>query len=323
MSFKFGFSGDDIEEEENNDVLDESQPNSILPINFMHENTPIPSEHEPTIYKFGDLIPNGVRISYTKETNLPPKRDFFDIKHQLMTRDHLSKEDEILLGSSDLETSTYEGGLKVWECSFDLIKTLENSNLNVDNILELGCGTAIPMTFVFKSILEQQLLLPKKLTLADFNLNVLKLVTAPNMLLTWMEAVGKIDQEIGEVEITDELINEFTVDVENKNIEINFISGAWSSQFVKLLQPTNYDLVLASETIYSLETIGTFTDTMINCLDTSKKSPTALIAAKKIYFGVGGGIPEFQSELKKRNITWESVYEDKHGVGRAVLRISK
>ena len=39
----------------------------------------------------------------------------------------------------------YEGGLKIWECSLDLA-TFVATNVNVEkcNVIELGCGAALP-----------------------------------------------------------------------------------------------------------------------------------------------------------------------------------
>lgn len=47
---------------------------------------------------------------------------------------------------SDLLSGVYEGGLKVWECTFDLLKYLEieeNVNFNNAKVLDLGCGAGL------------------------------------------------------------------------------------------------------------------------------------------------------------------------------------
>lgn len=46
---------------------------------------------------------------------------------------------------SDLVPSMYEGGLKVWECTFDLISFLKDKSLEFQDkhVLDLGCGTGI------------------------------------------------------------------------------------------------------------------------------------------------------------------------------------
>lgn len=313
MAFKFGFSGDDIEGSE--DVAMEE----VDFRRFMLKDSEVRSENMPRLHRFDELIPH-TRISYSMgEDEKVPRRDFFDVKYQLMGQDELSATDEILLGSSDIQTETYEGGMKVWECSYDLVKALEQEPQTPQSVLELGCGAAVPLVHVFDHVLRNNVT-GVKLTLADFNTSVLRLVSAPNMLLTWMAAVGRTESALeGEVEITQELVDQFLQDLSNRQIELQFVSGSWSSQFVRLLEPTKYDLILASETIYSLDTLDVFTDTMLNCLSSTG---SALIAAKKVYFGVGGGIPEFESELQKRSVPVQWVLEDKRGVGRAVLRIN-
>jgi protein-histidine N-methyltransferase len=57
---------------------------------------------------------------------------------------------------------------------------------------------------------------------------------------------------------------------------------------------------------------------MLNCLAVDGR---ALVAAKKIYFGVGGGIPDFVNELRRRNAQFESVSDHVGGVGRSVLKV--
>lgn len=46
---------------------------------------------------------------------------------------------------SDLIPAKYEGGLKIWECSYDLGQYLSENNIEFQNkfVLYLGCGTGI------------------------------------------------------------------------------------------------------------------------------------------------------------------------------------
>lgn len=46
---------------------------------------------------------------------------------------------------SDLLSGVYEGGLKVWECTYDLLNHLEKENINFcdKNVLDLGCGAGL------------------------------------------------------------------------------------------------------------------------------------------------------------------------------------
>jgi len=85
-------------------------------------------------------------------------------------------------------------------------------------------------------------------------------------------------------------------------------------------------MVLASETIYSLATLSSFVETLLSVLQTSIAGGTSavgLVAAKKVYFGVGGGVDEFVRVLAehdgKANVVWESKGA---GVGRVILEVS-
>jgi len=78
---------------------------------------------------------------------------------------------------------------------------------------------------------------------------------------------------------------------------------------------STYDLVLSSEGIYSPKSLPQFTSTLVTCL-----GGHALVASKKAYFDVGGGVTEFAAELAKHdrigNIVWEGGQ-----VGRVIILI--
>lgn len=189
-------------------------------------------------------------------------------------------------------------------------------------------------------------------TFADYNAVVLRLVTLPNLLLTWNHLIrshgeksadapsseqqeqGKEEEE--ELDVTPELLEEFQQDLAKRGITIDFISGAWSPAFVDLALSNSPSgnrrtLVLASETIYSPLSLGAFTETLLALLrrsataDASKSK--ALIAAKKVYFGVGGGVDEFLAVLRNANGDEMDVKElvnvKSEGVGRVVLEVAQ
>ncbi|KAG0344788.1 Histidine protein methyltransferase 1 [Podila humilis] len=84
-----------------------------------------------------------------------------------------------LAGKSDLVKGVYEGGLKTWECALDLVAYLAENKQSYDGkkVLELGCGSALPGIYVLTQSSSV------KVDLQDYNDQVLKLVTLPNVLL--------------------------------------------------------------------------------------------------------------------------------------------
>lgn len=350
MSFSFGFSGDDIDEDAHPSFASSTQNDeSMLSSDdyktmFMTTtNLNFDPEYVPRKLTLEELLAKsiGVRMSYTstaiKTGEIISRRDLYDVKHQLMTQDTLSTTDEILLGltNEDLRVATYEGGLKSWECTFDLMEVLAKTDLaGFKSVLELGCGTGLPSTLLLQKFLQAQRYdEPRKLVLADYNESVLRLVTVPNLLFTWCELqspemLAQLQTSTGntmelrsnEIEVTENLVATFLTDLASKNITLEFVSGGWSPQFVSVLSADKFDLVLASETIYSPETLPIFTDTMLCLMNERTES---LVAAKRVYFGVGGGIPEFERALDVRNINYQTISEEtSQGVVRAILRVA-
>ena len=90
-------------------------------------------------------------------------------------------------------------------------------------------------------------------------------------------------------------------------------------------QPGARTLFLASETIYSPSSIRPFTEVLLKALEKAAGAggfATALVAAKRMYFGVGGGVDEFTKVSEElggiTSIVWES---GDTGVGRIILRV--
>ncbi|SCV66922.1 BQ2448_5568 [Microbotryum intermedium] len=166
------------------------------------------------------------------------KRDLFDARFQVLSdhsqrdrddgdeAEHVNKEGrdgpvevESIDQDSDLVNGIYEGGLKVWECSLDLVRFLrwrqegdEGQGWRGKKVLELGCGTALPACYIFAQILQgireeqkaerveahsEEAQAPEgktqtkrerkrtRLDLQDYNRQVLSLITLPNLLLVY------------------------------------------------------------------------------------------------------------------------------------------
>lgn len=152
------------------------------------------------------------------------RRDLFDAKFQLIASDEGTEaangrsDVDFLDAPSDLVPWVYEGGLKTWECSLDLVDCLDTiygtgiaSNLRQKRILEarsrlrpyaadqilsrfyaatqLGCGTAIPSLYLLSTIFAAEPSAESNIHihLQDYNDLVLRLVTLPNVILAWCE----------------------------------------------------------------------------------------------------------------------------------------
>lgn len=251
-----------------------------------------------------------IRISYSTHNGVP-RRDLFDVRYQLMQSDSLKADEKILLSDEDVRQSVYEGGLKVWEGTNDLLKVIEDITVP-SSVIELGCGAGIPSCYLILRAIQNGN--RSRFVLADYNSAVLSLVTMPNVVLAWLSANNQLGQN-GEVEITQDLVQEMRKDLECRGISVAFVRGAWSSHFSELVGRHSFDLLLASETIYSLDTIGVFTKVLKDVLSPSGR---ALVAAKKVYFGVGGSVVEFQRRLELLNMQHRPLLTAGE-VGRVVL----
>jgi predicted nicotinamide N-methyase len=149
---------------------------------------------------------------------------------------------------SDVVRGDYEGGLKIWESSIDLASYVTSlSNLpKLPRILELGCGAGMPSLALVAYLggLSQV----SRLSLQDYNTEVLKLVTAPNVLVNTMPLKLGNSEDEWEIEIC-------AGDWHQIPQNVDFISGDWSC-VDKVLPERQYDIILTAETIYDMETMG-------------------------------------------------------------------
>jgi protein-histidine N-methyltransferase len=171
-------------------------------------------------------------------------------------------------------------------------------------------------------------------TLADFNASVLRLVTLPNLLLMWAATRTSTTAESqawsneGDLEVTPNLLSAFQNSLTEKGITLSLISGAWSPRLVDLV-PTDAAmslLCLASETIYSPDSLEGFTETLIGILQRVKMGK-AMMGAKRVYFGVGGSVDAFKEACSRRNAVAYEIDNhgvdglDGHGVRRCLLEV--
>ncbi|PWN40460.1 hypothetical protein IE81DRAFT_293389 [Ceraceosorus guamensis] len=321
------------------------------------------------------------------------RRDLFDARFQMIyaSDDEEEADGESKTGSagskgpkaglveadSDLVPGVYEGGLKTWECSLDLVAALDAHDrrdnresldsvpfhwlrgLSVVEVSDLGCGTAIPACFLLARLMCVEVDEARKetiLQLCDFNEQVLKLVTLPNLILAWYTSpascafrnsiAGASAESDGveldlvaatdEVDLSDEMLAAFKESLKDRKVALRFFSGPWkdletcsratSSQMAtsRVPQLLKADLLLSSETIYSPPDQIALLDILQRlCKASSTHTPgtLALISAKVLYFGVGGGVHAFRQSIESAGGWSNEVRKVTSGVGRCVLSI--
>jgi len=228
-------------------------------------------------------------------------------------------------------------------------------------VVELGAGSAIPSLVLLREVLRRRGMNARlgnggvygekkregkgrvRFTFCDYNEDVLRLCTAANVFLTTIlssQEDGVVTtNEDEDIDVDEDHIATCLTALEAAGISIDFISGAWGDQFVDILKQDTYQgfsatdptkpcktVVLASETIYSPDSLGVFTDTVRSLLDMKNEDRgtdvRVLVAAKKVYFGVGGGVAEFEGMVRQSGGRTDTVLDVKDaGVVRVVLEV--
>lgn len=181
------------------------------------------------------------------------------------------------------------------------------------------------------------------LILADYNPSVLQLVTMPNFLLAWALLQQPHDQALqealssveGELEINDHVTETFKAFLVSSNISLSFVSGGWSPEFVDLVYTASpalsghggpgRTLVMGAETIYSPFALTSFTETLLSILARERdgqpsRQAVAIVAAKRLYFGVGGSLDDFIDKIRELGAMVSMVREETEGVRRGVVK---
>ncbi|KAF8056660.1 hypothetical protein FPV67DRAFT_1611377 [Lyophyllum atratum] len=254
---------------------------------------------------------------------------------------------------SDLVPGVYEGGLKTWECSVDLGGWLvggEEGDVSGKRVLEIGCGTAVPSMCLLRRLFSSDPLDPDdketEIHLQDYNPSVLELVSFPNLLLTWSTTTtaepAPDPTTTGELPITPLLKSAFLKALAAYRVQLRFFAGAWEAfDVAQALGPGEggvgvggegvgegergeggeegrYDVVVTSETIYRTESVPALLGLMRRA---GGGAGTCFVAAKVVYFGVGGGVNEFVGAVQEEGGRVEGCWEGGVGVGRRVLRV--
>ncbi|KAJ7122036.1 hypothetical protein C8R43DRAFT_1148984, partial [Mycena crocata] len=353
FKFDFDIEDDDVEvaqPEPSTSPIVESEPFAELPLSQLLESLP------PLI----SYSPLSIPLSSSRKNVTLARRDLFDARFQLISEgggDEAPAEISaptaalgFLDAPSDLVPGVYEGGLKTWECSLDLVDyldSIEQASVSGKRTLEespflgadVGCGTGIPSVYLLNTLFCGDSSAHSHIHLQDYNASVLELITFPNIILAWYMSPSSADYRAltpeecppaeptapGELPITPSLKSAFTTSLLKHRISLAFFSGSWVS-FASHVQ-LKYDIVLTSETIYRTDALPSLIWLMhAACADSES---LCLVAAKVLYFGVGGGVSEFINTLQSKGMgakgcsgRAETVWERKLGVGRKIIQIN-
>ncbi|KAM4590835.1 histidine protein methyltransferase 1 homolog [Odontesthes bonariensis] len=239
---------------------------------------------------------------------------------------------------SDLISGVYEGGLKVWECTYDLLELIEKDGETFRGkaVLDLGCGAGLLGILALKRGAGQ-------VHFQDYNSTVVQQLTVPNVLLNCQEddEVDSEDDKKGEGKgkiLEDgceksgkEEVNDSNPPPKKRAVDLSqhpllsrchFFSGDWST-FLPLVLKTEprpkFDIIFTAETIYNTEYYPALHETLHKLL-----APDGLVylATKSHYFGVGGGLHLFETFVEQRGIfSLDRLWDGEEGLQRHVVAL--
>ncbi|XP_011156662.1 histidine protein methyltransferase 1 homolog isoform X2 [Solenopsis invicta] len=231
---------------------------------------------------------------YYTETEVFPDCNLKLIRSDKITQDLTDQNCKIIVEAeskhSDLIPAKYEGGLKIWECTFDLGKYILEKEIELKDklIMDLGCGAGLIglLSLRKNAIVHFQ----------DYNAEVLKFATIPNV----------------------------TSNFDDRTIittRCEFYAGDWASLATLLDESKKYDYIFTSETIYNPDNHKKLYEIFKTKL---KADGAVFVAGKTYYFGVGGGMRQFENiVLKDGYFDVESVWRSQDGVNREILKLTR
>uniref|UniRef100_A0A8D9EQH8 protein-histidine N-methyltransferase n=1 Tax=Cacopsylla melanoneura TaxID=428564 RepID=A0A8D9EQH8_9HEMI len=185
------------------------------------------------------------------------------------------------IAHTDLKPNVYEGGYKIWECTFDLLNFVRNNvDICAKRVLDLGCGAGLLGLYTLLNDAAH-------VSFQDYNQEVVESLTLPNILLN--------TQDLSKCKL---------------------YHGDWSS--LTEVIDTKFDIILTSETIYSVTNHNKLISVFKNLLNSTG---CVYLAAKIYYFGVGGCIYDFEKLLVEHDFETTTVWEQNEGVKRKIIKI--
>ncbi|XP_074531986.1 histidine protein methyltransferase 1 homolog [Halichoeres trimaculatus] len=352
MSFCFNFDvpsqTTNLDEEDGNQLRQGKQDNADLPTEGNNPADPVKEakEHLPK------PDPQVLLMDAVSETvvvgTLPPLHFLNETVFEKTAEEREDGEKILTLSAeqrSDLISGVYEGGLKVWECTYDLLELMERDGetFGGKRVLDLGCGAGLLGILALKRG-------ALKVHFQDYNSTVIEQLTVPNVMLNCQEddeaasddegegkGKGKSQEADGlkekskkklEGEDGGSLPKKRALDVsQHANLtKCRFFSGDWSTFLALVKQESphpRYDIIFTSETIYNTAYYPALHQTLHQLL-----APHGLVylATKSHYFGVGGGLHLFETFVEQRGVfSLDHLWDGEEGLQRhvVVLRFKK
>ncbi|CAH1099324.1 unnamed protein product [Psylliodes chrysocephalus] len=284
--FKFDFLPDDESNNESETQLNKTTVVQAVPAMFLKSKEILPKNSQLVLQsvlkeaKIKVIQSNHVEIKYFCPNDVI---DF--LKSQDLDEESILKAEQ---NHSDLLPAIYEGGLKVWECTYDLLNYFKETPNDFKDkfVLDLGCGAGILGIYL--------LINGATCWFQDYNEDVINHITIPNVMLN----------------------------SENFIARSNFFSGDWSS-FVDLAEKKysnfKFDYIITSETIYNT---NYYTKLHLVFEKLLKSDGAVLLAAKSFYFGVGGGVHLFKDFIDSKKIfQYKNCWKSTEGVRREILKL--
>uniref|UniRef100_A0A8C2FFF6 protein-histidine N-methyltransferase n=1 Tax=Cyprinus carpio TaxID=7962 RepID=A0A8C2FFF6_CYPCA len=218
-----------------------------------------------------------------------------------------------LTQNSDLISGVYEGGLKIWECTYDLLEYIDDAGETFagKRVLDLGCGAGLLGILALKRGAT-------KVDFQDYNSTVIEQLTMPNVFLNCEE-----DDENEEKNSSPPSKRKALNASEKLLDRCGFFSGDWNSFLILMQNKTpspKYDIICTSETIYNTDYYSSLHNVFCDLLD---ENGIVYLSTKSHYFGVGGGLHLFEKFVEQNNVFQIRYLKDvEQGLKRHVVSLT-
>eukprot|EP01064_Diplonema_japonicum_P015916 TRINITY_DN2396_c0_g1_i3.p1 TRINITY_DN2396_c0_g1~~TRINITY_DN2396_c0_g1_i3.p1 ORF type:complete len:291 (+),score=65.92 TRINITY_DN2396_c0_g1_i3:768-1640(+) len=175
------------------------------------------------------------------------------------------------LKHTDIINGVYEGGFKLWSCAGDLcnyLKESQSDSMSGKTVIEAGCGHGIPGITALS-------LGAKKVVFQDYNKEVLRLLTTPNVFVNLQAGSSPAVEKIAS--------------------HCEFWAGDWEAMAATPPSELTADVILSTDTLYTVNAARALTKFMKKFL--AYPDGVAYVGSKTMYFGCGGGTTELSSIL--------------------------